>query len=390
MPTGSFPAWLGVFGIFTVIAGYPLALLISRRKQSAEPPPDSATRPTVTIITAARNAEALLPSKFENFRGLNYPPEQLTLIIAADAPTDKTCTLVREEADPRIKLVEQNEHLGKAAVLNRAVEQADSELLLFSDADAQLAPDAVQKLVRHFVDPEVGGVCGQRRTLHSGLCLRDAQQTYINLDSSLKKSESIHGYISANDGKIHMIRRERFKSIPSDSGDDIYTLLAVLAQGCRFLFDPEAVAEVHVPSRDARHEIQRRRRIVTRSMTSTFRMRRLLNPFRYGWISAGLLINKIGRRLIPFFLLLLMFGLIRMARTSPMAETFITVALGGVLAATLYGLVARLSGSTRLVKPVRLIFYVLVGFAGMALGMIDFLFGRRISVWEPRKTGTQI
>jgi len=390
MPSGSFSALIGGLGIFVVVVGYPFALLILRRKKSDEPLPELSAYPSVTIITAARNAEALIRPKIENFHQLDYPSERLNLMIAADAPTDKTCSLVRAAADTRIQLVEQKEHLGKAAAMNRAVEQADSDLLLFSDADAQLVSNAVQKLVRHFVDPKVGGVCGQRRTLRSELRLRDAQQTYINFDSALKKNESSHGYISANDGKIHMIRRERFTPIPSDCGDDIYTLLAVLDQGCQFLFEPEAVAEVRVPSRDAWHEIQRRRRIVTRSMTSTLRMHRLLNPFRYGWISAGLLINKIGRRLMPFFLLLLLFGLFRMVLASAMVETLPIIILGGLFAATIYGLVARLTGSALLIKPLRLAFYVLVGFVGMALGMIDFLSGRRVSVWEPRKTGTRI
>ncbi len=358
----------GVFGIFIVTIVYPLSLLLRAKGVFAVSPPDPIEWPSVTIVTAARNAAALLPAKLNNFSALHYPPERLTLLIASDASTDATREVVESAADPRIRLIEQEERRGKAAVLNLAVEQTDTELLLFSDADALLTPDAVRKLARHFANPQVGGVCGQRLAAHSGAPLRAAQQTYINLDSQLRRWESMHGCISSNDGKIHMIRRSLFEPIPRDVSDDLYTGLSVVAQGFRFLFEPDAVAEVNVPSRDARHEIQRRRRIVLLSLTGIFRMRCLLNPLRFGWFAAGLWINKIGRRLLPFFLLALAAGIFRMLAPLPDVLAALLVLGVGVLLISQHAQ------------------YALAGFAGTAWGVIDFLLGRRMNSWEPKKT----
>ncbi len=385
MPAGSVLTAFGAFGILTVLFVYPLTLyLLPRRKQEVLPPPS--IWPKVAVITAARNAAALLETKIENFRALDYPPESLILLIASDASTDATRQIVTDAADPRIRLVEQEERRGKAAAMNCAIEQTDAELLLFSDADAQLGPDAVRKLARHFVDPLVGGVCGLRVSARTAARLRDAQQTYINLDSALKQMESAHGRISSNDGKIHMIRRTLFAPIPSDVTDDLYTALSVIAQGQRFLFDPEAVAEVTVPSRDARHEIQRRRRIVTRSLTGIFRMRRVLNPLRFGGFSLGLLTNKVGRRLLPFFLLMLSVGLLRAIFTSSVAAPILFGAGLLLLGFAVYGWVASRRNPARLLKLITLAQYMLAGFVGTGWGAIDFLLGRRVSVWEPKKT----
>jgi len=386
MLEGCFLTAFGSLGIFTVIFIYPLSLQLFCRRNPARAPSDPAVWPTVTIITAARNAATLLPAKIQNFLELNYPSECLTLLVASDASTDATAELIAATCNPRIRLVEQQERKGKASVMNLAVSEADSDLLLFSDADAILSPNSVRKLARHFADPKVGGVCGQRASARSAARLRDAQQTYIQLDSALKQIESARGRISSNDGKIHMIRRRLFSPIPPDVTDDLYTALSVISQGNSFLFEPEAVAEVNVPSRNARHEVQRRRRIVTRSLTGIFRMRRVLNPTRFGWFSVGLLINKVGRRLLPFFLLILAAGLLQMIWSSLYAVLIGLGLVAGLFAVAVYWRVAIRLRSPRLLKPVALAQYMWAGFVGSGWGVIDFLMGRRVSVWEPKKT----
>ncbi len=386
MLAGSFLAGLGTLGILTVLVLYPLSLIL-RPHRKKEPPSDPEVWPTVTLITGAHNAAAVLPAKLANFHEFDYPAECLTQLIASDASTDDTRQVVESAADPRIRLVEQKERLGKASAMNQAVLQTDADLLLFSDADSRLAPDAVRKLARHFSDPQVGGVCGYRRTVRGGAWARDAQQTYININCALKKIESAQGRISGNDGTIHMIRRSLYTPIPADASDDLYTLLAVISQGYRFLFDPQALSEAKVPSQSVRHEIQRRRRIVTRSLTAMCRMRQLLNPRRFGWVSVGLLINKIGRRLLPFFLLLLGAGLLWTAFASSAAAPIGFGLTGILLLVAGVWLVATLLRFDRLLKPMRVAGYILVGLAGTALGVLDFVSGRRVSGWTPRRTG---
>jgi len=387
MLAGSLLAGMGALGILAVVVIYPL-LLVLRAHSKTNPPPDPQDWPMVTIITAARNAAELLPAKFKNFQSLDYPPERLSLLVASDGSTDETCDIVKRVSDPRIQLAEQTEWKGKAAVLNLAVGQTETELLLFSDVDAMLAPDVVRKLARHFTDPQVGGVCGLRRVVTSTLRLRDAQQTYINLDSRLKVLESSRGRITTNDGKVHMVRRALFRPIPERVMDDLYVGLSIIAQGARFLFEPQAIAEIHAPVRSVRNEIFRRRRMVTLSFSAMYQMRELLNPFRFGWFAAGLWINKIGRRLMPFSLLLLLVGLLWIMLALFDAKT-IWVALAALLSiGASYGLLATGLQNRKLLKPVRLLQYVSAGFIGMALGAIDFTCGRRLPcAWDPKKTG---
>ena len=386
MPPGSLWLLVGILGIFSVIILYPMLLLLCPRKLAPPPAMPAGEWPTVAVITAARNAAPCIEKKLQNLVALDYPKDRLSFVVASDGSRDDTCDHVRRASVPGLQLVEQLTHAGKAAALNQAVARCEADLLLFSDVDALLSPDAVQQLVRHFADPDIGGVCGQRVIVTDWDRSYNAQQRYITIDSLLKQVESAHGRITSNDGKIHMIRRALFRPIPADVTDDLYTALSIIAQGFRFVFEPAAIAMIGLPSRNLRHEIHRRRRIVTRSLTGIFRMRRLLNPFGFGLFAIGLLCNKVGRRLLPFFLLATIAGGLQMGIALlplPLVAVFLMLLALGVFVLSVGPCLALPSRILTILLTVR---FALVGFVGTAWGVLDFLIGRRVSVWEPQKT----
>ena len=256
---------------------------------------------------------------------------------------------------------------------------------MFSDADALLDPDALRRLTRWFGDPEVGGVCG-RRVLHKDAAsLKEAQGRYIDLDSAIKRLESLRGSITSNDGKLYAMRRKLFQRIPPAVTDDLYTSLSVVRQGYRFVFEPSAVARIHVPSRSEAHELQRRRRIVGRSLRGIFAQRELLNPFRHGWFAVGLAVNKVGRRLLPVFLIVLLATSLVLAFRWPVFAAFAALQVAAYGAALLYPALpeawqrtvpGRVAGAAR---------YFCLGCLGTLLGFCDWVAGRRILKWDPVK-----
>ena len=56
---------------------------------------------------------------------------------------------------------------GKTDALNSAVTESKNEIIIFSDANSMFQHDAVRKLVRHFKNVKIGGVCGRKSILHS-------------------------------------------------------------------------------------------------------------------------------------------------------------------------------------------------------------------------------
>ena len=114
------------------------------------------------MIVAAQDEEAVIERRLENLLALDYPAEQLEIVVASDASGDRTDELVEAVAarEPRVRLL-RCPRGGKVAAQDRAVRESAGEVVAFSDANAMWAPDALRRLVRSFADPDVAYVCGR-------------------------------------------------------------------------------------------------------------------------------------------------------------------------------------------------------------------------------------
>ena len=152
---------IALAGILLVFLVYPLCLWLCARRQAALRA-EASLEPRVSMLVAVRNAEACIGEKIRNSLDLDYPGEQLEIVVVSDGSTDSTEAIVRSFDDRRVKLRASSRHDGKTEALNQGIHSCSGEIVVFSDADAILERGALRKLTRHFSDPGVGGVCGQR------------------------------------------------------------------------------------------------------------------------------------------------------------------------------------------------------------------------------------
>ncbi|MCF8106715.1 MAG: glycosyltransferase [Desulfohalobiaceae bacterium] len=385
--------WMSGLGLLAVFGLYPLFLWIwffgfGPGVEKNQVSKSKAFR--VSIIVVFHNAGDLLGKKLANLESIDYPRDQLEFIFFSDGSTDRSIRILRQNKNLRIKLMAAGEQKGKAEGLNKAAAGASGEILVFSDADALFDSESLRKLVRHFNDPEIGGVCGQRRIGPEKGSLQKAQSRYIQLDSLIKKMESRRGSVTSNDGKLYALRRDLFRRIDPAATDDLYSCLSVVKQGYRFVFEPGAVAMIGKPSRTLSHEVQRRRRIVGRSLAGIQKHRSILNPFNYGAYAVGLLINKVLRRCLPLFLIALFLSSLALSWYSSFFLIFFTLQCLFYAACLFYPLSLKWEPAPALLCRVRqsisLITYFVLGNYGSFLGVIDFVSGRQVVKWNPVKT----
>ncbi len=81
--------WFSAAVIGYVYAGYPLALLLASRWR-ARTQRYERHRPTVSLVIAAHNEEAVLREKLDNSLALDYPPDRLQIVVASDGSHDRT------------------------------------------------------------------------------------------------------------------------------------------------------------------------------------------------------------------------------------------------------------------------------------------------------------
>lgn len=380
--------FISILLVLAPLIGYPVYLLVISRFRSVPHQIKEDFYLPVSIIVPFRGKIEILKAKIENFYELDYPEALCELIVSLDGQVTDENQLSLKRND-RLLIISEPDHLGKAYAINRAIPFCKGDLILLTDADAMLRTDAVKRLVRHFYDPNIGGVVGLRKIKESKDHITRAQFFYINFDSLIKRLESTTGNATSNDGKIYMIRRDLFEPIDPMSTDDLYMALKIVRKRRRFIFDQDAIAYIRKPSRSISHEIYRRRRIVSRSLRAIMLNGEVLNPMKFGGYSLELFVNKILRRLM-FIPLLCIFIFSFNLREFSLITKLVFWGQCVVYLSGLWYPVSQLLkiSNKRLAFVANLsaaVIYFLAGNFGSFLGVCDFFRGKFQSKWEPKK-----
>ena len=374
--------WLAVTTIVYTLAGFPLIVLL-RARLVARPHVEAEVTPSLTVIVAAHNEEADLPAKLANVLSVDYPADQLDVIVASDGSTDRTVELARSVTGGRVTVLDLP-RAGKASALNAALELATGDIVAFTDANSMMSRETLRALVRPFADPDVGGVAGNQVYTEPDEGVVAGELVHWNFDRALKTAASRAGSVVSATGALYAVRRELVPTVIDGVTDDFYVSTAVIAAGRRLVFAPAAT--VHEPvSSSADEEIGRKRRVMTRGFRSVIARRELLDPRRHGWNSVQLITYKLLRRLLAIPVLTVGVAAIALRRRHPL---YALVALGQLAfwVAAGIGYAAR---STRLgaSRVVALPMFVAMGLVTSVLAALDVVTGREIRQWTPARPG---
>ncbi len=301
------------------------------------------------------------------------------IIVADDGSTDGTGAVVSAFADRGVELVGLPRG-GKAAALNRVAPRSGAAILIMTDADPLFDATTIPALLAPFADPHVGAVAGKVETMASMTRFAGFDGLFRRYESAVRQAESdLFGCVSA-DGGLYAIRAALMPVVPPDVTDDFYISTAAVAAGHRIAFAEGARVHEHSIAGGARN-FRRRVRITVRGLTALWSRRALMNPARTGWYAVGLVLHKVARRLAPLTIspVWVLAGLL--ARDGSPVWALVFVALTGIAAIGIIGalLPARLP---RLLFPV---FGAALHLAGLAVGAVLFVGGRRYAQWTPQK-----
>ena len=109
--------------------------------------------PTVDIVFAAYNEEAVIEEKLKSILALDYPRELLKIRIGSDCSTDSTDLLLTKfmKSEDSIDFVRMKKRSGKSNIINDMVSRGDSEVIIGTDANIFFSPDALKELVAPLV-----------------------------------------------------------------------------------------------------------------------------------------------------------------------------------------------------------------------------------------------
>jgi len=361
-----------------IYAGCPL-LLVALSRLWPRPVRAAAVTPAVTLVIPAHNEEAVIAPKLANCLALDYPSDRLDVIVASDGSTDGTAAIVSAHADPRVRLIALPRG-GKASALDAGAAQATGEVLVLTDADAMLDAGALRHLVAPFADPEVGGVCGNKRQRgRDGDGTAGGDGLYWRYEQWQKRMEGRFASVYAADGSLYAIRRELYVPLADAAqADDIAISARVVVQGRRLVFAPQAVAWETAPG-EAALEFARKVRVTNHSLRAVLGLGRAL--WTRGVFSLELVSHKLLRHLAPVFMVGLLAASVALA-----GRTFYRAALALQLAFYGAGAAGFFLRRTRLVRvrPLTLAYYFCFVNAAALLGVVSVLRGTRLPAWTPR------
>jgi cellulose synthase/poly-beta-1,6-N-acetylglucosamine synthase-like glycosyltransferase len=365
---------------------YPFVLnwLAKSWGKPVERPSNEDEVPSVTLVVSAFNEEDVIAEKLRNVAALDYPAERLTIVVVSDASSDATDTLVEEAArsDPRIRLHRQAERHGKTAGLNAVVPLIDSDLIVFSDANAMYETQALRELVWPFHDESVGYVVGAAlytETHADGAASREGE--FWDFELLQKQREAIFDSVVGGDGAIYTIRRELYWELEDDDINDFVNPLQIVAAGYRGVFSSEARCfEEAADSFDK--EFKRKRRIVNRSWRAVLRYMHRISALKRPRFFFCLIAHKVIR----------WFGAPLVAVQLATAIALVTIGAGFIyaIAAVAIGLsiVAGLLGwaldsrNVELPRAVSIPYYFYLVVIAAWLGVLDQARGVRYATWQ--------
>ncbi|HYH98356.1 glycosyltransferase family 2 protein [Hyalangium sp.] len=232
--------------------------------------------PSVSLVVAAYNEASCIRQKLQNSLALAYPANRFEVLIGSDGSTDGTDEIVQECTDSRVRL-SPAPRAGKTTVLNRCIPAAQGDIIVLSDANTMIEPEAIEALVRHFEDPDVGAVCGKLR-LYNPTKQDYEESVYWSYESLIKFYEGKRGAVVGANGGLYAIRRRLFTQLPpSTIVDDFVIPLRILEQGYKVVYEAGAVAHEET-TEDYGKEFGRRARIAAGNFQSLRLVPGLLLP----------------------------------------------------------------------------------------------------------------
>jgi len=362
--------------------GYPLLIITISKLYRKKRRIDLNFKPLVSWVVPSYNEEAIIAAKIDNLLKLDYPQELLEIIVITDGSTDRTAEIASKFN--RVKVLHKDLRSGKSAAENRAVSHSKGEIVVFNDANTEVSTDALTHLVKHYADPNVGGVSGAKGII---VAKGDAAESkgeglYWRYESAIKKADSDVNSLMGAAGELVSFRKEFIRDLPHDTIlDDFMQSFNMLRQNKVMIYEPKAKAQ-EVSSASIQEELKRKIRIAAGGWQSMSRLPFMWNIFRRPVQAWMYISHRVLRWSITAFALPLLFILnMLVAKQGPVMQLLLL----GQIVFYLTAWIAHTNRQRSLPAPVLAVYYFTVMNYAVLAGFKRFLNGSQKGAWERSK-----
>ncbi|MFN9618338.1 MAG: glycosyltransferase [Synechococcaceae cyanobacterium] len=246
LPASLLAALLGGHGLVTVLRGLRAAAPPSG---AAEPVAERSPRPAVEVVVAARDEQAVIARLVERVTALRWPAEQLRLWVIDDGSEDRTPEVLADLQArlPQLRVLcrPRDAGGGKSGALNLVLRELTGPWLLVLDADADLQPDTLERLIPF---AELGGWAAvqlRKAVVNAPVnLLTGAQAMEMAFDALIQSGRQARGGVGELRGNGQLLRREAvvacggFNESTITDDLDLSLRLVLAGQSVGVLWDP--------------------------------------------------------------------------------------------------------------------------------------------------------
>ena len=227
--------------------------------------------------------------KIENGLAFDYPKTKITYLFVTDGSDDGTPDVIRNYPFPegtKFEVYHRPERAGKIAAVERIMPLIKTPFVIFSDANTYVNSEAVKNMLRHYSDPGVGAVSGEKRVMvDSADSATAGEGIYWKYESFLKTLDSEFYSAVGAPGELFSIRTKLYKPVPADTYvEDFVMTMGIAKEGYKIAYEPKAFAS-EAKSASVAEELKRKIRIGAGGLQAIIRLAPLLNIFKYGRLS---------------------------------------------------------------------------------------------------------
>jgi cellulose synthase/poly-beta-1,6-N-acetylglucosamine synthase-like glycosyltransferase len=272
-----------LFLVFYTYIGYGLIIfvlnrLFGQRRNDLNPRYDK----DVTLLIAAYNEADIIEAKIQNSLALHYPKSRLKIAIVTDGSDDESNEIIRRY--PQIDLYYQPNRRGKIHAVNRVMNHIKTPITVFSDANVMLNSEAIAELVKHFDNPAVGAVSGEKVVVSdlADSASAGGEGIYWKYESFLKRMDWEFNTLVGSAGELFAMRSKLYEPIAENTIiEDFQMTMRLTMKGHKVAYEPRAMA-MERGSFNISEEEKRKVRISAGGAQAIVDLISILNPFKYG------------------------------------------------------------------------------------------------------------
>jgi 1,2-diacylglycerol 3-beta-glucosyltransferase len=202
---------LGLYALSTVFG--PLFRPAQGTVEEPEPLQDGAAWPAVDLVVAARDEEAVIARLVERLARVRYPEGLMRFWVVDDGSEDRTPELLAglQARTPQLQVLRRNRDAGggKSGALNTLLPQLQGRWLMVLDADADLQPDVLERLIPFAEQGGWSAVQLRKAVVNADVnWLARAQAMEMALDAVIQSGRLASGGVAELRGNGQLLRRE--------------------------------------------------------------------------------------------------------------------------------------------------------------------------------------